>query len=96
MQRAFALLGGLLGRLEAAVDAGELASGDAKMRVVQLWSALSGALMLQKLAAIDPEEIRYAGLAEATLRDLLTAWGAEPRTLESAIGVAHRTLGRDT
>ena len=96
MQRAFDLLGGLLVRVEAAVASGELEEGDAKMRVVQLWSALSGALMLQKLAAIDPDEILYAGLAEATLRDLLTAWGAAPQALESAIGAAHRALGRDT
>lgn len=73
--------------MEAAVRAGALFNGPARDRAVVLWSAVHGALMLGKLARLEPGLFAPGRQADKAVRALLQGWGAGPKLLARAAAV---------
>ncbi len=63
-----------------AQDACALAPGIARVRAVQLWAALQGAISLSKLSRFDSSLFSAQIIGEGLLEDLLVAWAAVPAT----------------
>jgi AcrR family transcriptional regulator len=81
-------LAGLLGRvtalLGAASEGGALATGDGVERTLVLWSALQGALLMEKLTRVTPTMTGALALGRASTEALLLGWGAPAAALGRA------------
>lgn len=71
---------------------GALSPGDERARLLSWWSALHGALQLDKLSRFSPAA-RAEEILPVSLRALLVGWGASPKSAEIA---CQRYLWRST
>lgn len=74
----------LAAALTAAVEAEQLATGDATERTLCLFALVHGLAQLPKLGRAAPVRLDVAGLIAAGTRTLLIGWGATPRAADSA------------
>lgn len=87
-----AFLGEVQGLIVRAQQAGELGPGNAVERTLALWASLHGAASLEKIRRIAPEMPSALEVGTASVRALLSGWGASAERLE---GVARRVEDDD-
>lgn len=83
------VLSPLADALGSAAAAGKLGPGDPLERTLVLFSAIQGALQLQKQARIAPEIIDVDRLSTQAVRTLLLGWGADARAVDAAHKKVH-------
>lgn len=71
----------LASRIEAAQKAGAISPGDARERTLMLWGALQGTIQLLKITRRGAAWGAADALPDATLKTMLTGWGAEAETV---------------
>lgn len=77
-------LGGVDSLFHDAVDVGALEKGDARERTLALWSAVHGALALEKARRIVPSIPPASSIAAPVVRALLLSWGATGARITAA------------
>lgn len=82
-------------RVEAAVKAGAIESGDAAQRTVMLWAAFHGLTQLSKLQRITPS-LSTEALVDASTHTILRGWGATSDVLELAQQALARAIKKRT
>ncbi len=82
---AMRLLDQMRAGLDAAAEAGVLASADTMGRVVTWAASVGGVLQLSRLTVYDAELFDGEGLARELCLDLLRAWGAAPDRLSQMV-----------
>jgi AcrR family transcriptional regulator len=86
--RVLVTLGGLAGRFDAAVEAGQLAPGSAPVRIAMAWSSVHGALRMRKMAGRSGGALSVDELVDAVGPTLLRGWGASDEMARAAWAAA--------
>ena len=75
MTSAFALISFVEQQVRMAQDEGSIRTGDPRAYALAFWSAIHGALQLDKFGRLDPAEMHREDIPIRVAEDLLISWG---------------------